>query len=189
MTQSDASDLVLSWRLHFQTSDRFVVVVSTKWLDRMKTGVHRLIALIVRVCVDLNIFPPRHFGSNADRDTTKRLGQWTTRLYFITLLSTLCIFAVCALVQPQALTSTFEKPSFEYYQQLRKKYSDELKCPCSAIASTYDRFVAIEPVFHQVRRRKLIFRIKEHYWRFILDLLKRSGYGSVARESNPGSCC
>jgi hypothetical protein len=102
--------------------------------------------------VDLNIFTVRYFGSNADRMTAKRLGQWATRLYIVLLIGGLAILALYTVIQPEILKKSFHKPSFNEYNHLKHTYGDKLECSCSVIASKYDRFVKIESVFHQVGR-------------------------------------
>ncbi len=84
--------------------------------------------------------------------TTKRIGQWSTRLYIVLLIIGLAILALYSVIQPQRLTKTFTRPSFNVYNQLIQDYGNELKCSCSLIASTYDQFIKIEPVFHEVKR-------------------------------------
>jgi hypothetical protein len=101
---------------------------------------------------DLNIFPLRDFGSNVDRRRAKHLGRWSTRLCIVLFISGLAILALYTIVQPETLTKTFNKPPFNLYNQLSQDYGDKLKCSCSLIASTYDQFVKIKPVFHEVRR-------------------------------------
>ena len=53
--------------------------------------------------------------------------------------------------QPQIVTKIFNKPSFNVYNRLIHDHENTLQCSCSSISSTYDRFVQIESVFHQVR--------------------------------------
>ena len=102
--------------------------------------------------VNLNIFLLRNFGSNVDRSTAKRLGQWATRLYVVLYIICLSTLALYIVVQPQVLTKPFEKPPLDVYNRLIDNYGNKLKCMCSLVASTYNRFVTIEPVFHEVRK-------------------------------------
>ncbi|CAF3966308.1 unnamed protein product [Adineta steineri] len=85
-----------------------------------------------------------------DRMTNQRLGQWATRLYIILFIVGLFILTIYTFVQPQKQTKIFEKPSLNVYHHLNEKYGDQLKCSCSLIASTYNQFVNIEPLFHEV---------------------------------------
>ncbi|CAF0872322.1 unnamed protein product [Adineta steineri] len=110
----------------------------------------KLINLVYTQSIGLNIFPLRDFGSSVDQGTAKRLGRWSTRLYIGLLITGLAILALYNLVQPQSLTKTFNRPSFDLYHQLNEHYGDKLKCSCSLIASTYDQFVKIQPLFHEI---------------------------------------
>lgn len=122
--------------------------------DRVKLIVHNMIALLHKQIVSLNIFFLRDFGNNTDRVTFKRLGQWSTRLYIVLLLISLTTVALYIIAQSYAYTNTYDKPSFNFYNQLRQKYGNKLKCSCSMIAPIYNQFVKIKPIFHQVRKRK-----------------------------------
>ncbi|CAF3711941.1 unnamed protein product, partial [Adineta steineri] len=99
--------------------------------------------------INLNIFSLRDFGSNVDRMTAKRLGQWTTRLYITMLISGVALLAMYNIVQVRTSTNTFNRPSFELYNQLKHDHADKLSCSCSIIASTFNSFVNIEAVFHE----------------------------------------
>ncbi|CAF4252935.1 unnamed protein product, partial [Adineta steineri] len=101
--------------------------------------------------MDLNIFPIWRFGSNTDRMTAKRLGQWSTRIYIILFTMSLTIIIIYIGVQPQMLTKSFNEPSLNVYNRLLRDHGDTLQCPCSLISSTYSQFIQIKPVFHQVR--------------------------------------
>ena len=92
-----------------------------------------------------------------DQITAKRYGQWTTRLYIILLVSSLGIVATYTIIDPQSLTKTFDKPVFDVYKQLKHKYGDQLQCSCLMTASTYNQYVQIQPVFHQVKNRHFNF--------------------------------
>ena len=115
-----------------------------------------MIVLLYTTAINLNVFPARQFGSDINRVTAKSLGQWTTRLYIVLLASISLIFVLYTLVQPQASTKTFHQPTFDFYNRLRKEYGVALKCSCSSVASMYDEFVAMEPVFHQVSTTVLL---------------------------------
>lgn len=128
----------------------FVYIVRMKLSQRLKLLAHRLIALLRTTVTGLNFFPVRHFGNNVDRSVAKHLGQWATRLYLLSLTTAVVILATYTVLQPRASTKTFDKPSFDFYSQLRQEYEDDLKCSCSSVASTFDQFVTVEPDLHQV---------------------------------------
>jgi len=95
----------------------------------------------------------RDFGSNVDRMTAKRLGQWATRLYLVLFVVGLVILGIYNTARPTTKTADFNVSSLDSYQRLFQKYGNELKCTCSSIASKYDLFVDIEAVFHNVRKK------------------------------------
>ncbi|CAF0819652.1 unnamed protein product [Adineta steineri] len=91
----------------------------------------------------------RDFGSDVDQLTARRLGQWATRLYIVLFLVTL-ISIMFYNIGRETYTKMFDQPSLNLTKELYEQYGDKLKCPCSSIASTYERFVKIEPVFHEI---------------------------------------
>jgi hypothetical protein len=95
----------------------------------------------------------RDFGSSVDRMTAKRLGQWATRLYMVLFVVGLVILGIYNAARPTTKTADFDVSSLSSYERLFQKYGNELKCTCSSIASKYDRFVKIEAVFHEVRKK------------------------------------
>ncbi|UJR06613.1 hypothetical protein I4U23_010897 [Adineta vaga] len=121
-----------------------------KWSDQLKNSVRNLFSLIYTALSDLNIFLLRDFGSKIERRRATKLGQWSTRLYIVLLLVSFTILALFTIVQPETITKIYNKPSFDLYNQLSRRYGNELKCLCSSITSTYDQFVEIEPVFHPI---------------------------------------
>ncbi|CAF1065488.1 unnamed protein product [Adineta steineri] len=124
--------------------------VRLKWFDQLKLTTRNVVSLVYTESINLNIFPRRKFGNNIDQVTARRLGQWSTRLYIALMITGLAILTLYTVVQPHSLTKSFNQPSFNLYNQLFQKYGDQLKCSCSSIASTYNHFVKIEPVFHEI---------------------------------------
>lgn len=142
----------------------------------------------------LNNFPRHDFPSNTTPQEAKRLGQFSTRLYFVLLIISLSFLVIYTVVRPQNFTETIEKPSFIIYNQLYQIYKNELKCPCSRATSQYINFVTIESIFHQVRLIYLSLsfyiypcsrraKIKILYWISITTIhscFEKSAY--IARE-------
>ncbi|CAF0746321.1 unnamed protein product [Adineta steineri] len=118
--------------------------------DRFKVTMRNVIKLLYTTLINLNIFSLSDIGSNVDPIKAKRLGRWATRLYIALFIGGLSILTVYNVIQPQMMTKTFDKPSFNVYNDLKKLYGDELKCPCSVIASVYSRFIEIDPIFHHI---------------------------------------
>ncbi|CAF1642375.1 unnamed protein product, partial [Adineta steineri] len=80
----------------------------------------------------------------------KYLGQLATRLYIVLLVIGLIILTLYSVVKPRLLSKSFAKPSLDVYNSLVRDHHDTLRCPCSNISSVYDRYVQIEPKFHQI---------------------------------------
>jgi hypothetical protein len=97
------------------------------------------------------MFPRQNFGTNIDRSRNKRLGRLTTRLYIVLLIIGYLILILRTIFQPRILTKTVDKPTLMTYNHLMLDHSDTLQCPCSLISSMYERYITIEPTFHQVR--------------------------------------
>jgi hypothetical protein len=127
-------------------------IVRPKWFDRLQIVIRKLATFLYNTAVNLKIFSLRDFGSDVNRTTAKQLGQYATRLYIILFSICLVVLTLYTIVQPQALTKTFDEPLINAYKGLIQDYGDKLKCSCSLIASPYHRFVEIEPVFHEVRK-------------------------------------
>ncbi|CAF1649187.1 unnamed protein product, partial [Adineta ricciae] len=118
--------------------------------DWLKTLVNKFVTLLRNTILNLNIFTVHDFGSHDDRATVKRHGQWATRLFFILFLSSLILLISYTTIQPKTITKTYDRPLFTFYKHLIEIHGDELECTCSNIASSFDRFVNIEPVFHSI---------------------------------------
>ncbi|CAF1383357.1 unnamed protein product [Adineta ricciae] len=119
--------------------------------NRMKIIIQNALRILLTTLIELNIFSLRDFGRNINKLTAKKYGRWATRLYFILFLSSLTILIFYTIIQPRSITKTFKQPLIiSYYEKLRKIYGDELKCSCSRIASTYNKFIKIIPMFHPI---------------------------------------
>ncbi|CAF1690589.1 unnamed protein product, partial [Adineta ricciae] len=116
----------------------------------MKIFIWNRIILLYSTIINLNIFSSRNFGHDVDRVTVKRLGQWATRLYMVLFTIGIIIFTSYTTIKPYVGRKTFDKPSFDIYNKLYEKYDERLKCSCSLISFTYDRFVNINLTFHQI---------------------------------------
>ncbi|UJR15994.1 hypothetical protein I4U23_002913 [Adineta vaga] len=126
------------------------VTIRRSTSDQMKTTVKNVVVYVYDQAINMNIFSMRDLGSNIDRNTAKQLGKWATRLHIALFIVGLAILTLHTSIQPQTVTRIFNKPSFNSYNKLRKEYGDQLKCSCSVIASKYNQFVQIEPIYHQI---------------------------------------
>jgi hypothetical protein len=131
-------------------------VVHRKLSERLKIFARSLVTFFSRQLLDLNIFHVRTFGTDLNQATIKQLGQWSTRLYLVLLITTLASLALRTVIQPETLTKTFLKPSLNFYSALINDHNETLNCPCSLISLPYNEYVQIQPILHQVRNRKCI---------------------------------
>ncbi|CAF0973874.1 unnamed protein product [Adineta steineri] len=118
--------------------------------SRIKQNIFKLIKLLPTILSNLNIFPRRTFGGHFHDDKAKYFGQLSTRLYIILLIITMIVLAFYNVIQSRIIIKTFDKPDIDIYNSLLLTHSDTLQCRCSSISSTYNYFVQIQPVFHQI---------------------------------------
>ncbi|CAF1134851.1 unnamed protein product [Adineta ricciae] len=126
------------------------ILIQVTFTNRLKMKIYHLIKLLRTTLRELNIFSLRDFGSDIDRILAKRYGRWATRLYFILFMIGLTILMFYTVIRPHTMKIIFTKPSFTYYKDLKKLYNNDLTCPCSNIASKYNQFVNIQPIFHSI---------------------------------------
>ncbi|UJR38718.1 hypothetical protein I4U23_031383 [Adineta vaga] len=119
-------------------------------VNQWKTTAQNFISMGYITLINVNIFSTRDFGSNINRNTAKHLGTWATRLHIILFITGLIVLTFYTIFVPQTNTKTFNKPSYNLYNSLKQEYGDQLKCSCSVIASKYNQFTQIEPIFHQI---------------------------------------
>ncbi|CAF1057532.1 unnamed protein product [Adineta ricciae] len=131
-------------------------LVHQSFFIRMKVIIYNDIKLLSTKLFNLNIFVSSEFGSNVDRLTTKNYGRWATRLYVILFLSSFIVLTLYTIFQSRTVTTTFTQPLFDTYEILQEIHGNQLKCLCSQIASTYNAFVEIAPVFHPICSSKFV---------------------------------
>ena len=129
----------------------FLFTVRRYNFNQFRTAAKDIVVQGYRSVLNVNIFSTRDFGNNIDRATSKYLGKWATRLHMLLFILGLTILTIYTIFTPQTNTKSFKNPSFTSYNQLKQQYGDQLKCSCSVIASKYNQFTQITPVFHQVR--------------------------------------
>ncbi|CAF1468291.1 unnamed protein product [Adineta ricciae] len=124
--------------------------VRPKLTVQIRKLLRQFLTLLYTKSIDVNIFPLRTFENHIDRRRAKRLGQLATRLYIILLIISLVIATFYTIIEPRTLIKTFDKPSLDLYNELLLDHNGSVQCPCSTIATTYQKYVVIEPVFHQI---------------------------------------
>ena len=131
-----------------QTTDDELVHLN--WFDRLKLIKGNISRFLYDVCININIFPSRTFGNNINQMSVNHLGKQTTRLFFVLLMISFLLMGIYTLTKEQILTKTFDKPSFDTYEQLEQKYGDKLTCSCSSIETTYNQVINIDIFFHSI---------------------------------------
>ncbi|CAF1524757.1 unnamed protein product [Adineta ricciae] len=126
------------------------VVARSSRYDKLKMYRNILVELVRTELINLNIFSARDFNRQLDQAAVKRLGRWSTLLYIILLVTGLVFLVLYATIQPQTITEHFDHPSLNLSMQLKDKYGNQFKCPCTSIVSLYRDFVSIKPQLHQI---------------------------------------
>lgn len=76
--------------------------------------------------------------------------QLIDRLHFILVVLTLCILYIFSAFTPQSQLVQIENPSLIVYEDLSRRYSDTLQCPCREISIEYQSFIEIQARFHEI---------------------------------------
>jgi hypothetical protein len=104
--------------------------------------------MLVRTVIELNLF--RSIPPSQDAKILRR-NRSTTRVYLISLLSTLFAVLIYTSFKEDTITVTVNSPSASSYTRLYIQYPTTLKCPCTQIANKYSNFILqIEPQYHQI---------------------------------------
>ncbi|CAF1333734.1 unnamed protein product [Adineta ricciae] len=74
----------------------------------------------------------------------------TTRLYLVLLIGSIFILILFTILNKQTTIFTNSFPSYEMYQYLRSKHSNEITCSCSEFQQISSLFVTLIPSFHSI---------------------------------------
>ncbi|CAF0767197.1 unnamed protein product [Adineta steineri] len=124
--------------------------INSNLFNRIKIFLCNTMRFLSVTLINLNIFPKRSFANNINHMKAQHLGRLSTRLYIVLLIIVIAILSLYTIIQPQILTKSFSQPSFKTYNDLLTHHSSTIQCPCSSISSTYNQFINIEPIFHQI---------------------------------------
>ena len=112
-----------------------------------------LLRLLRQQMIILNLFERKTARTSHNILHETRL----TRLFILIFtLSSIIVTLYIVLVQQNHLI-TVPSPSISVYQQLLTDHSDTLQCPCSHISVSYDHFINLSFVLHQVCSSDWIF--------------------------------
>ncbi|CAF1528502.1 unnamed protein product, partial [Adineta ricciae] len=123
---------------------------SPKLFSQVKTITARLIRLIGSTLINLNFFPRRIFGGRITDRKARYFGQLSTRLYIVLLIVTSGVLAFYYVLQLRTIKITIDRPDIDVYKSLLLEHGDTLQCRCSSVASKYNNFVQIQPIFHPI---------------------------------------
>ncbi len=77
-------------------------------------------------------------------------GRLSTRLYIILVFISLCTITLLPNFSSETVNEIISDPSIQEYEDLEKKYSSTLICPCTQISIPYEDFLKIEVKYHQI---------------------------------------
>ncbi|CAF0990553.1 unnamed protein product [Adineta steineri] len=101
--------------------------------------------LLKRRLIELNLFPSRLV--NDDHIYYQRIG---TRLYIFILIISLIILTLYSSIIKQTNYETVLNPIESDYTKLHEIYGNNLICHCTSLSISYESFISIEPVYHQI---------------------------------------
>ncbi|UJR12169.1 hypothetical protein I4U23_016346 [Adineta vaga] len=111
----------------------------------MKNRWNQLMEQIVNFIKKVNIY---HSQSNDEH--IKQNEMLSTRVYFIALPILLSMFCVYLSLDRQTKIITIDNPTQNQYEQLTNNSFDNLECPCSHISIKYNKFISLQPTYHQI---------------------------------------
>ena len=107
--------------------------------------VHHILQLIKEKSLNLNLFKTK-----SNNNLVIRHQRLTTRFYLIILLITLIILILYTSLNQISVTNTIQLTSQNQYENLKIKYPNTLNCPCNYISIEYEKFIQINPLYHQI---------------------------------------
>ncbi|CAF1209106.1 unnamed protein product, partial [Didymodactylos carnosus] len=134
----------------FQIITPYLIIIRTKIKSRclpvhVRFSVKAILRFIHTKIVEFNLFE-----STLSSDEDIRYERRTTRLYIILLTVTLYVLTVYNAVLQRTKTTLFDAPSLLEYLELRDKYSQNFECHCSHLFVKYDKFIQLQPIYHQL---------------------------------------
>lgn len=106
-----------------------------------------------RTIYNFNLFP----SSNPDDE---RIGIISTRLYIFLIIFGLIILAIYTIITQHNQINTISHPSMTQFEDLHRRYSSTLRCPCTHFSMSYGRIMSTEPTFHSICSSEFI----RDYW-------------------------
>lgn len=104
----------------------------------------RMIRRLQKFFIELNIFE-----TDTDDEHQIRLQLWSTRLYIPVLSLAIIILATYTINNVSTKQIDISNPSLSAYFALYNNY-ENVRCPCTQISASYQTFIELSTVFHQV---------------------------------------
>ncbi|CAF1033339.1 unnamed protein product [Adineta steineri] len=115
---------------------------------------HAVMKYMKKTMTEFNLF---YAMSPSQDPKTLRRNRHLTRIYLVLLIMFFYILAVYTVLMQETVPVIIENPSVYKYSELSTQYHRTLKCSCSHIAVTYDKFISrLEPQYHPVCSSALI---------------------------------
>lgn len=108
----------------------------------------RLFWTKIKGTATLNLFKTE--SSTSQLPFAQQWGQISTRIYLITLTSTVIVLVILNKMTPTYNSVIVPAPDLETFEKLQVMYPATLSCPCQQISIPYKDLYSINPVFHQV---------------------------------------
>ena len=124
---------------------------------------------------------------NATEESVRNPMQTSTRLYAIVIITTLMIITIYLSLSIRTIHETISFPSQSQYEELERKYSNTLQCPCTTVSIPYKDFLVLSPTYHQLCQSDFVreswyenFPVSEHgQWASVL-FIGSSHFGTLA---------
>ena len=90
------------------------------------------------------------FDTETNDDDEQRKQIISTRVYLFLLTSLLIVFILFTSLPYHSNIITMPTPTLRQYEQLAQSFSSSLRCPCKSISIPYEKFISINPVYHEI---------------------------------------
>ena len=90
------------------------------------------------------------FDTETNDDDEQRKQVISTRVYLFLLTSLLIVFILFTSLSYHSNIITMPTPTLRQYEQLAQSFSSSLQCPCKSISIPYEKFISINPVYHEI---------------------------------------
>ena len=140
----------------------------------------RSFSFVKKTIVGLNLF------QNQSRDVRiQRYQVIATRLYVTILIVCLITIALYQGIRQDVRQETVQNPTLSRYVELERTDADSLVCPCpyTNISIPREKFISLEPTFHDVCSS---FFVSSSWIDYFEDLVRRLYYTNVVYRLNLG---